>query len=377
MIDFIGNRSGESYIYREVDRLTFQEGEQYADVLTGSVELAAFTAYHAAGKMEFSGRSAPKDGGLVRIYYSFSDDGGNEETFPLGTFLVSVSDVTETPEYSWNDGTLELVGANVSGNATLTGLLKIADADGPGYPYTVDAGTFAVGKAAYILEGMRLRVNVADESGYTLAGAHTFDAKDSWLDIVNWLLDAAGYQSAYTDAFGTVQLARSVDPANRVPAFNFVPGKNSIMLPDVSVKRDSGDTPNCVRLSYDTDKLSMWAASMCHGPDDDIRSIRESVSEIDGADDAEMLDALKAAAEKKLTDNLSEIEYVEIVHPYIPIYANDAITVNSAGTVRTVTVTNMDISLKPGTQCKTKARRFIRPSVPITTEGAVTWTEQA
>lgn len=76
---------------------------------------------------------------------------------------------------------------------------------------------------------------------------------------------------------------------------------------------------------------------------------------------------------KKLIDNSSDIEYVEMTHCWLPIAPNDAIGVEyaSAGLSWKGAITNVGIELKPSIPCKLKARRFVRDGIKTSVTGGV------
>lgn len=375
MIDLFGNRANETYTYRRVSWPDFAEGADLGNVTSGSVELSAFSDLKATCQFAFEGGAEPGTNDLIRIYYSFDDDHGEHAEFCIGTFFVGYANTS----YSL-DGDSLMASGDVDGWSVLKALQDVQ----MGYAYTVNSGTQPIAKAIELIQGVGLPVNAANESEYVLANDHTFEPTDTLLTVVNWLCTTANYQAPYPDAYGTVQLTRYIDPSERATVAEFADDDRSIMYPDVSIENDWQEIPNVFKLYYDTEELAMHAearnvtgskASL------DARGGRElsevdSVSELAGADSAEKLANLESMAATKLLNNSQEIERVELSHPYIPLMANDAVSVKYADMAWSGNVQTMKVSLEPSTKCDTVLRRFVPASITVETSGAVDWEVQ-
>lgn len=362
MTDWFGDRSG-SYTFRRVKWPSWEEAEDYGNVTGGTIERSALSDVKDSGSLTFVG-DAPPNGDLVRIYYNL---GG--ESRPMATMFAACEEPT-------------LAGGYSTGTLDLTGALSVLANRKHGAPYTVAAGTNAVGLAAEIAEGCGLVVNNPGASSYAVGEDHTFEVGDSYLKVVNWLLDAAGYASACTDERGAVCMLPYVEPTGRTPSFEFEDGERSIMLPEVVRSCDLSDTPNVARLWYSTDEESLYASCSNVDPDSPVslpslagreQTLVETVSELSGDTQAERIANLKAMAEAKLVDNSAQVEYVKLKHPWVPIAPNDAVGVrySAAGLEWRGSVTNMRTDLSADAMCETSARRFVRTSFKTKTEGGV------
>ena len=370
MIDLFGNRAEEAYTYRRVSWPGFAEGADLGNVTSGSVELSALSDLKATCRFSFDGGTEPGTDDLIRIYYSFADDHGEAAEFCIGTFFVGYSDTAYRL-----DGDRLVANGTVSGWSVLKALQDIK----LGYAYTVEAGEQAVARAIQLIQGAGLPVSTASESSYELKSDHTFKPTDTLLTVVNWLCTAAGYQAPYPDAYGTVQITRYVDPSERATVATFEDDESSIMYPDLSVENDWQEIPNVYKLYYDADDLAMHAeARNVSGSKAslDARGGRElsqadSVTELPGETATEMLANLEGMAAARLLDNSQEIERVELSHPYIPLVANDAVSIRYADRSWSGNVQNMRIDLSPATQCDTTIRRFVPASIAVETSGAI------
>lgn len=372
MIDLFGNRANETYTYRRVSWPGFIEGAELGNVTSGSVELSAFSDLKATCSFAFEGGQEPGTNDLIRIYYSFDDDNGEHAEFCIGTFFTGYANTT----YQL-DGDALIASGTVNGWSTLKVLQDVQ----MGYAYTVSAGTLAIAKAIQLIQSVGLPVNASTESSYALSSDHTFDPSDTLLNVVNWLCTAADYQAPYPDAYGTIQVTQYVDPSERAVVAEFVDDEKSIMYPEVGIENDWQEIPNVYKLYYSDDTIAVHAearnttgskASL------DARGGREltavdSVSELAGANASAMKANLEAMARTKLLNNSQEIERVKLSHPYVPIVANDAISIMYADRSWSGNVQNMRIDLAPSTQCTTTIRRFVPANITITTSSAIDW----
>lgn len=365
-MNLLGNRAGETYTYRRVDWETWQEGADLGDVVSGSIELGAFTDLKATCSFAFQGTEAPEQDSLIRIYYSFTDEDDNTEQYMLGTFIIAFSKVTQT-----ND--------RLSGTADGYSVLKLLADRKCGMPYTVAAGAYPVAEAVTLMQGLGLRVNQGDTSTYQLATDHTFEPDDSFLTVVNWLLTSANYAAVTPNAAGECEVQK---PSTHGVRFTFDAGAYSIMYPSVSTENDWQDTPNVVRAYYEDDTCAVYAvaknttgskASLDNRGNREL-TLYESVSELDGADATAKLANLVTFATNKLIDNSGEIERVTLSHPYVPLQPNDGITVDYGELSWQGNVTNMRISLAPSTKCDTETRRLSTPNITVDdSEQGVLW----
>lgn len=359
----------QRYSFRRVKWPTWEEGEEYAQITGGEVEMSAFTDLKVDGTLDFEGLEAPDDHDLVRIYYGHADAGGQQPMRPLATLMFSVS----KPTYE---------GVTVRGKLDCRSMLSVLASKSYGAPFTVAAGTQAVQKAVELTESLGLRVNNPDPSAYAIRDAHTFKEEDAnYLSIVNWLLDAAGYSSAWVDTYGIVQMTPYVEPTERKVSITLADDEGSIMYPELSKQSDYSDTPNVVRLCYETDEETLTASASNIDPNSRASlpsrgyevTYRESVSELAGDTQAERLEELEAAARRKLVDKSSDIEYVEGRCQHVEGLApNNALGIDyaRADLEWSGALTNVSIKLTKTMPADFKARRFVRTGLLIEVDGA-------
>lgn len=355
----------ESFVFRRVTWPGFVEAEDYTMFTSGSIELSSLSQLRASGTLDFSGETMPDGGSLVRIYYRFTDEAGESGTYALGTFFCSISD----PTYD---------GPMVSGSVDLESVLRVPLKEKYGRYYTVAEGTNAVAKAVEIIEGLGLRTN-RPAATYTLPRDVVYEPDDTWLTIANDLLSMAGYASCWPDAYGTVQMAPYIEPQERQPAWTFRDDERSIMLPQVVVSDNSNDIVNAVKLTYESEEESLWAAAYNDDPNSAASrvvrgyevSLVETVDELSGETKEERLANLESKADAKLVDNSTEIEYVEWGFPWVPLQPNDAVEIDylTAGLNWRGALTETQVSVGGHCEVTGKARRFIRSGFVTTREG--------
>lgn len=365
MTDWFGNRSHERFIFRRVSYPGYLELENYESIIGGSLELSALSPVKVSGSLSFTGEEVPNDHDLVRVYYQFEDDNGDVSKNVLATMFFSVSE----PVYRC---------AIVEGTMECSSVLVLLQRRKYGLPYTVQAGVNAVNKAVEIIKSLNLPV-VATKSNYVLGSDHTFEPDDDYLTIVNWLLEAAGFSSAFVDPMGNVVVEPYIEPTEREARYVFRDDEQSIMLPEVSTPTDYQDTPNVVRLRHMKDSETIWASAVNVDPLSKASTVSrgyentltEDVSELEGSTQAQMVANLKTLALKKLIQNSAEIEKVTMTHCWLPIAPNDSVLVDYrlAGIKWRGAVTNAQIELTPAMPCVLSLRNFVRTGIKTTVEG--------
>lgn len=354
----------QRFSFRRVKWPTWEEAEEYTQITGGQLELSAFTDLKVDGSLTFDGLEVPDDHDLVRIYHGFTDSGGEQPLKPLATLMFSVA----KPTYE---------GVTVSGKLECRSLLAMLSSKCYGAPFTIEAGTQAVQKAIDLTESLGLRVNNPDPSAYTIREAHTFREEEAnYLTIVNWLLSAAGYASAWVDAFGVIQMTPYIEPTERKPSLTLADDEHSIMYPELSRHSDYADTPNVVRLCYETDDETLIASAANADPNSRASlpsrgyevTYREFISELAGETQAERLANLESMARQKLLDKSSDIEYVEGRCQYVEgLSPNNAMEIDyaRADLEWRGAITNVNLKLDKSMPADFKARRFVRTGLLV------------
>lgn len=359
-VDWNGNRKNEEYIFKRVEWPNFQEHERYNYITKGSIELSTDADLKVTGSFDFEGYEIPDVNDLVRVYYSFMDDKGLEAYEALATFFVN---------YAGLDYVDTLNGIKASGTLDGSSVLKILQDKIIGMPYTVKKGENAVYTAENLIKEVELLTNL-EPSGFTLSIDHTFDSGADYLEIVNWLLTTAGYAEAYPDGYGTIQLVSNQTIQNQDIKQSFVNNERSIMYPEIEEANDWQETPNVVRLLYNTDDACIVAeAANLTGSRAslDARGNREKThfEEVSDVGDGSKVDLLKKLAEDTLKELSCDVEYVTFPHAYVPVNLLDLIEIKYSGMSWSGFADNISINLSTATKTQTKIKRTVYEDVII------------
>jgi len=364
-MDYFGNRHDEKYVFKRVSWLNYSEHGNYDYITDGSIELSTEADLVATGSFSFEGYEIPDTNDLIRIYYRFTDEFGNTESHALATLFTSYSEL----EYIDT-----LRGIKAKGTLEGKSVLSVLDESMYGAPYTVKRNENAIYKAVQILKSKNLLVNYTPGS-YVLSTDHTFDAGTTWLEIVRWLCDAAGYAAPYPDELGIIQL-QPFDDLQRAPARQiFRNDANSIMLPEIEVENPWQETPNVYKLLYNVDTCCMIATAR------NLSGSRASLDARGGREQTEFdetgelpetgnrLTNLMDKAENELKKVSADVEYVTMKHAWLPLYLYDNITIKYADFEWTGNVGNMTLNLEPGTMTQTKIKRELYDTLEIERTG--------
>lgn len=367
MADYTGNRHNEVFTYKRVSWDNWVEHEAYPWITSGSLELAADSDLKVTGSFEFEGNTLPDTSDLMRVYYDFDDDNGEHVHNALATLFVA---------YSGVENVATSTGIKSRGTLDGSSVLKALQDKKYGAPFTVTANENAIYKAVTLITSIGLNVDYTPDS--TVLGAdHTFDSGVSYLDIVNWLCQAAGYSPAVPDVYGTVILQPFTDVITQDASVIFANDDKSIMYPEVNVNNDWSETYNVVKLLYNTDKACITAeAKNLSGSKASLdarggreQTYYEETSEL--PDDTAKMEALVNLAESKLRELSCDVEYVTISHAYRPLAINEAVQVNYSDMTWTGTLENLNIELTPAVRCQSKLKRELYDNITVEKAGEV------
>lgn len=364
-MELYGNRHNERYIFRRVKWPTFEELEEYPYIIDGSLEFSADADMKITGTFNFEGFELPNVDDLMRVYYEFTDDNGEKGTYPIGTFFVGYSDL----EY-----TETIKGLKAKGTLNANSTLKCLEDALCGKPYVINRGQNYIYEAQKICQQFKLPVEyVPDWQALTLD--HVFDAGTSYLEIVNWLTEQAGYLNAYPNEMGVIQLQPA--SALELTEITLQNDSKSIIYPTIKRTNDFATTPNVVRYIYDTEHSSIVAtAKNLSGSRNSIDAMGgREITEFDDLADlpsgAVLLDALKERARQRVVELSADVEYVDYEHAYIPMQLYQPITLKFSDLDWSGTIDNYTIDLKAGTRVQSKLKRVLEENVTVEVTGEI------
>ena len=367
MVDYLGNRHNEVYTYKRVAWSNWAEHENYPYITEGSLEYSADSDLKVSGSFAFEGDQVPDTADMLRVYYDFDDDAGEHAHIALATLFTAYADIEHVDT---------IKGIKSKGTLEGTSMLSVLQNRIYGAPYIIMANTNVIYKAVQLIKECGLNVEYTPDIT-VLEADHTFDSGATYLDMVNWLCSTAGYSPATPDAYGTIQLQPYTDTLNQNNGVTFTNDDNSIMYPEVSVSNDWADTPNVVKLLYNTDQACIVAEARNESGSRaslDARGGREQTSyeEISELpDNTNKLTYLVDLAESTIRELSCDIEYVTISHAYRPLNINEQVNVKYADMVWSGTLDTLNISLTPGTKCQSKIKRELYDNILVTKSGEV------
>lgn len=356
-MNYFNNRRNEEFIFTNVSWDNWQELDDYNYIKNGSIEWAAEANLKVTGKFDFEGYVLPDPNNLVRVYYKFAS-GGEVEKICLATFFVDYSSVTYTDT---------LRGLKASGNINASSVLSILENKKMGKPFTVKRKQYAVKEAEKLIQECNLNIKVEVPSAFALTSDLTFKPTDSYLTIINSLLDLAGYKQAYPDVYGTIHLEPLSKEGNKL---YFKNDDNSIMYPELVNDSNWMTTPNVVAIVYNTDEYFMIAtaknldgsrASLHNRGNREITYVEQTANI--GEDNKPHL--LRKRAEELLKSKSCDIEYIKFEHCYLPMKLWDSCTIDYGDKSWTGLLDNFSINLSPSVKTTSKVKRSLSQDIIV------------
>lgn len=303
---------------------------------------------------------------FVRIYLEAEWPDGQTASVPLGTFLPVVPSRRVMSGYS--TATVKMYGR----------LQELLD-DKFATPVTIPSGTNAVEYAAAVCEQQGLEV-IADESDYKVTdvrtygvGAKTNDSEvgDTKLDMVNDLLDLAGFRAAKTDPMGRVILRKYVTPSEQSPIWSFSEGPTAKFEREMTDERDITDAANHVVVRYESEEHVYVGEAYDDDPDSDLSTVSrgrvitasyEYTSDPVGNSDSERQAYANQRAQTLLATAQSTIHRVTISHAYAPVTVNDVVSLSypSGEVSGNFEVRVQKLKLAGGCPVEAELRQFVR-----------------
>lgn len=334
-----------------VDRSTGAESDA-GDVLVdgGTLTRDDGTQVKESASVRVVGDFSP-DPMLVRLYADVSQ-GGEVTPVALGTYVANANSSTY-------DGSSKVV------SVELDGRLSELAGDSFDAPFTVEAGTPPVAYAKRIAEAAGFEV-VADESTYALSQARSYalDEEQSKLDVINDLLDLAGFSAARTDEMGRMLMARYVEPSERPVASTYSSGDGTTMHEEVTDEMDSSSVANVVIVVYSTQDATVVGTAVDDDPTSRWSTVsrgRRIVSRYTYTDEVTQEQADAKAAELLATAQ-SAVRHVTFSAAYRPVRLADAVLMDypESGVSGTFAVRSESVSLNDEMSENIEARAYVR-----------------
>lgn len=274
---------------------------------------------------------------------------------PWGTFLL------EKASEEWED-TGRVWGLSLLDRTT------VPSQDVVDQSYAVAAGTNILQEVRAILATCGEYMNIDASVSLATRTGMVWEAGTSKLNIINDLLDAAGYNSLWMDGWGNFQATPRVLPADRSIQYELltgltrelVDGERSIYSPEWSRERDSFGVPNKVIAVQaaggedDEALVGQWTNEDPASPYSYISRGRWVPWVLDSVDcpegsDAEIIAFLEARARATLIQMSAVQAEVKITHLPIPVRVGDVLRFANtrAGVDARHVITRLDLDTSP------------------------------
>lgn len=284
-----------------------------------------------------------EDGDTIAIF-ALLDNGYEQEEIRLGTFRMFSGD-TNGNEKSFN------------GYA----LTKLADCTTYREPFSVPAGSNTFDVIEEILSTVGLRLAYKPDENHTTRESKSYLPEDyTKLEIINDLLDCAGYLAADTDVYGNAIIRQST-PTPEYSSIVFEEGEASIIEDDPNIERDWEDVANIVIVTCENADDEVFRGIAVNDSLTDTMStvFRGEVVRNESMQDADSQEVVDAKAISLLMEECSKLESVNITHAYRPLNLFDPVHIRIGKINNVYTVQSMDISLDVGLKTDTRVRRYI------------------
>ena len=255
----------------------------------------------------------------VRAYLIATQDGINYR-FPLGTHIY------QTPQMDY-DGT-----HSVMDQEGYTPLIELKEKTPP-LGYAVLKGSNIL-EAAVAMTRSNIRAPfVKQYSSDNMANDFVANIDDNYLTYVSDLLAHAGFLLD-VDARGYVSFKKYQDAGKLQPVWTYTDDNSSILLPDISIKRDIYGIPNVVEVLYSLGEEGYIFSSVKNENADSIVStVRRGREVVYRETDPDVPDGINQALldsyARNLLKTMSTIEYeVTYTHGYCPVNIGDCVRLN-------------------------------------------------
>lgn len=156
---------------------------------------------------------------------------GGDTPWPVGTYLLSSPAEKHTA-------------FGVTYEVGLLTKMNVLHEDTVEQRYSLPAGTRIIPTVVALIHSAgETRIAVTDAAA-TLTSGLTWEAGTSKLQVINDLLQAAGYWSLWCDGSGQFRVEPYADPASRPVSFEFEHGEKSLHFPDWDKAQNHTSVPN-------------------------------------------------------------------------------------------------------------------------------------
>lgn len=191
---------------------------------------------------------------------------------------------------------------------------------------TYDAGSVVVPLVRGIITSRGETAAIAD-STETLRAPLSFEPSDTWLTIVNALLDALGYAAVAANLDGVLASSPYVAPEDREPAGQYGPGAWK-MLPQFDDDLNLAEIPNVTYINSPGDETTpgLIGRASNDNPADPLSTANRPEVVLSEQAEATSQEAIDAIAVKRLAESQQATRRATITHPVDASQLNSVVT---------------------------------------------------
>lgn len=281
-------------------------------VTGGSCEIVAQSALGGSGSLNLD-RRQDIDWMSNRIQAVYSN---GADSWPVGTYLLS------SPKEK--HGALAL-----SYEVGLLTKMNVISEDTVDGRYTLPSGAPIIQTVTDLIASTGEARMAVTGSSATSTASLTWEAGMSKLTIINDLLQAAGYWSLWCDGSGMFRVEPYQNPADRIPAYEFLHGETSVHMPDwdreqdntsvpnrfVAVGQGNETTPPLVGVATNEDPLSPYS----------FQSRGRWITATEEGVEATSQAIIDTYAARKLRDAMDPVSRLSVTHAMLDLNPNDLV----------------------------------------------------
>lgn len=174
------------------------------------------------------------------------------------------------------------------------------------------------------------------DSDARLRSGLTFKPQTPLLEILNALLEAAGYWSMTADGNGAFVAAPYVRPGDRISRYKLVDGENAIYVDDIKHAKNDFEIPNMffAHQQETSDAPPLVGVAVNDDPKNPYSTVARGqvISREEEGLELATQGLLDAYAARKLDEFMGRSWSVELQHAPLPLDINDAVEVERSGT---------------------------------------------
>lgn len=364
--DWTAERTKSTWIFREVEFPSMKELGNYDIIKGGSGELSALSDMKMTGTLEVDGGTLNELNLLRVLYYCENALGQKTKEIPVATYFIQMP---EPVSRATNQG------QRISGQVNCTSTLSVLKDKLLHEPLVLPKGTPAVFLCMDMIAECSLPYERRSDTSYVTGRDREYQEGTPYLEVINDLLDLAGFRALYPDEYGTLILEKYVSPFSADSVFTFERGENAIHMRDIAFSSNYRETPTTIIGSYsaDTYKIISVADNIDQNspsslPNRGNRRKEEwhQIEELTATTKEEQIAEVERETVSTLKANSSSIQHKEIKNLFVPVVRpNKVITLIDQGINFTGAVTNVSINYGANALCTTKARSIVKYDLQI------------